>query len=270
MANGELPKESRGKHKKFQILRVIDTFFYLKIEGGYKMEKQTRKSKPRINLTGKQFGYLTALYYIKGGKWHCKCKCGNELDVDTRNLNSGHTLSCGCLRKEKASNNVKDMSDYEDENIRVLERAGSDKKGVAMWSCLCKHCGNIFITRGKSIRDNQVNSCGCIHSINEQKIIQLLKENNIEFATQYTFPDLKGIHNGKLRFDFAIFNQLHELSHLIEYNGEQHYNQPQGKWSKSFTITQQHDKLKKEYCKKHNIRLIIIPYNLNYSIKDLL
>ena len=55
------------------------------------MGKQTRQSKPRIDLTDKQFNYLTARYCIKGGKWHCICKCGNELDVDTRNLNSGHT-----------------------------------------------------------------------------------------------------------------------------------------------------------------------------------
>ena len=55
------------------------------------MEKQTRNSSPRKDLTGQVFTYLTPLYYIKGGKWHCKCKCGTELDVDTRNLNSGHT-----------------------------------------------------------------------------------------------------------------------------------------------------------------------------------
>lgn len=233
------------------------------------MEKQTRKSKPRVDLTGKQFGYLTPLYYIKGGKWHCKCKCGNELDVDTRNLNSGHTQSCGCLKKEKAQNNVVDMSNYEDEYIKVLSRAGSDNKGTAMWECLCKQCGNIFITRGKSIRDNQVKSCGCIHSLNEQSIIQMLTANNIEFATQYTFPDLFGINGGHLRFDFAIFKNK-ELSHLIEYNGRQHYEQPLGSWSKGYETLVQHDKIKKEYCEKNNIRLIIIPYNKKYSIKDLL
>ena len=59
------------------------------------MEKQVRASKPRVDLTGKQFGYLTPVEYIKGGKWLCHCKCGNEKIVDTRNLNSGHTQSCG-------------------------------------------------------------------------------------------------------------------------------------------------------------------------------
>ena len=233
------------------------------------MEKNTRKSKPRVDLTGKTFGYLTPLYYIKGGKWHCKCKCGNEIDVDTRNLNSNHTKSCGCLQKEKASNNTYDMINYETENLKVLSRAGSDSQGAALWNCLCKKCGNIFITRGSSIRAGYINSCGCIHSKNERNIMDILNENEIEFSTQYTFPDLKGVNGGKLRFDFAIF-QNHTLSHLIEYNGEQHYIQPKGKWEKGYEDLIENDKRKKEYCEKNNIRLIVIPYYQQYTIKDLL
>lgn len=233
------------------------------------MEKQIRKSKPRVDLTGKQFGYLTPVFYIKGGKWHCKCQCGNELDVDTRNLNSGHTRSCGCLQRKMASNNTIDMFGYEDENIKVIQRAGSDEQGVAMWQCMCKHCNNIFVTRGAAIRAGYVKSCGCVHSLHEQNIIKLLQENNIEFATQYTFPDLFGINGGHLRFDFAIFNN-HKLSHLIEYNGQQHYIKPEGTWGDDFQILLRHDQLKKEYCDNHNIRLIVIPFDKTYSIEDLL
>lgn len=233
--------------------------------------KKTRQSKPRVDLTGKMFGRLKPLYYIKGGKWHCQCQCENktELDVDTRNLNSGHTQSCGCLQKEKASQNTIDMSNYEDENIIVLERSGSSKTQIAKWKCLCKHCGNIFTTHGSHIRSGAIKSCGCVHSQNEQRITKLLLENNISFATQYTFSDLKGLNGGRLRFDFAIFKD-NKLSHLIEYNGAQHYICSQGKWAESFEQLQAHDKLKKEYCKQNNIRLIIIKYNQTYSLEDLL
>ena len=51
------------------------------------MEKQVRASKPRIDLTGKQFGYLTPVEYIKGGKWLCHCKCGNE-NISTKAVSS--------------------------------------------------------------------------------------------------------------------------------------------------------------------------------------
>ena len=230
---------------------------------------QIRNSKPRIDLTGKTFTYLTPLYYIKGGKWHCKCKCGKEIDVDTRNLNSGHTQSCGCLQKEKASNNTVDMSNYEDENIKVIERAGSDNMQIALWKCQCKYCNKIFIARGSSIRAGYIKSCGCVHSFNERIITKLLLEHNIEFSTQYTFPDLYGINGGHLRFDFAIFKNGN-LSYLIEYNRSQHYIQAEGNWANGFKQLQEHDQIKKEYCKKHNIPLIILPYNKEYTINDLI
>ncbi len=226
--------------------------------------KQERKSKPRQDLTNQIFGYLTPYEYIKGGKWKCKCKCGNETIVDTRNLKSGHTTSCGCKKLE--TKNVTDMTGFENNGIKVLERAGSDEQQTALWKCQCKNCGNIFITRGSHIRDGRINSCGCIHSKNEQKITQLLLDNNIEFATQYTFSDLRDLK--PLRFDFAIFSN-HKLSHLIEYNGTQHYEKPAGSWSENFEILQKHDKMKQEYCEKHNIRLIILK-DEDYNINDLL
>ena len=98
------------------------------------MEKQVRKSKPRIDLSNKKFDLLTPIEYIKGGKWLCNCDCGNEVDVDTRILNSNHTQSCGCLQKEKAAQNVVDMTGYEDDNFKVLERDGSSPQGIAHWN----------------------------------------------------------------------------------------------------------------------------------------
>ena len=161
------------------------------------------------------------------------------------------------------------MSNFENENLKVLSRQGSDTEGVALWNCLCKHCGNTFITRGASIRAGYVNSCGCVHSWNERKITQILLDNNIEFATQYTFPGLIGLNGGALRFDFAIFKNG-KISHLIEYNGQQHYEKTDDKWGNGFEQLQVHDKIKKEYCKKNNIRLIIIKYNEQYTLSDLL
>ena len=231
--------------------------------------KETRNSKPRYDLTNQRFGKLIALEYIKGGNWKCKCDCEKEIITSSRNLRTGHTKSCGCLRAEKAKNNVYDMSNYETENIKVLKRNGSDNQQVALWDCLCKKCGNVFTTRGSSIRAGYINSCGCIHSINEQNITQLLIKNNIQFATQYTFSDLLGVGGKPLRFDFAIFNN-NKLSHLIEYNGSQHYIKPNGVWGESFDNLIKNDKLKEEYCKQNNIPLVIIPYNYQYDIKDLI
>lgn len=224
-----------------------------------------RKSKPRQDLTDQTFGYLTPFEYVKGGKWKCKCKCGNITITTTQNLKSGHTTSCGCKRKE--SKNVYDMTSFENEGVKVLRRAGSDQQQIALWECECKYCGKTFITRGSHLRDGRVSSCGCRNSKNEVKIRKILDENNIEYSTQYTFPDLQD--KGKLRFDFAIF-QNGVLSHLIEYNGSQHYKKTKGSWGEGYEKLTLHDQMKKDYCQKNNIRLIIIPYDKEYTIKDLL
>ena len=232
--------------------------------------KQVRQSKPKVDLTGQIFGYLTPIQYIKGGKWHCKCQCGNEIDVDTRNLNSGHTKSCGCMKGQMIGQKLTiDMSNYEDDNIKVLERDGSTSLGIALWKCICKHCGREFITEGANIRSGETKSCGCIHSQGEQKITKMLMDENCTFSTQYTFPDLIGVNGGKLRFDFAIFLN-NQLDCLIEYNGLQHYEKPSGKWAEEWENLIENDRRKKEYCKKHCIPLKIIKYDQDFTILDLI
>lgn len=237
---------------------------------GKNTKNNTRNMPPKKDLTGQKFGLLTAQEYIKGGKWRCQCDCGKETIVDTRNLISGHTCSCGCLVKTiNSKNNTFDMTNYENNTIKVLQRAGSDSQGVALWECQCKICGNIFLTKGSTIRNGATRSCGCIHSFNEQKITKLLIDNNIDFKTQYTFSDLKGSKGGALRFDFAIFKN-NELSHLIEYNGIQHYVKVSGNWGDDFEEGQIRDQLKIDYCKSHNIPLIIIKYDEEYDLNTLL
>ena len=62
--------------------------------------------------TGEKIGRLTIICRDKdfigknGAKrkmWKCKCDCGNVVSVRDDSLNGKHTLSCGCLHKERAS-----------------------------------------------------------------------------------------------------------------------------------------------------------------------
>lgn len=68
---------------------------------------QKHCSKENIaDIAGQKFGRLTVLYATgmrnrKGSViWHCRCDCGNEIDVAQNNLVYGNYRSCGCLRKE--------------------------------------------------------------------------------------------------------------------------------------------------------------------------
>lgn len=80
--------------------------------------------KGKNNLIGKKFGRLLVEDYLGDSYWQCKCDCGNIAKVRTPSLNNGKTRSCGCLVKE--TKNVVDMLGYEGENLKVLQRAGTD------------------------------------------------------------------------------------------------------------------------------------------------
>ena len=60
-----------------------------------------------VNLIGQVFGRLTVVSRNGscGGHacWLCRCFCGNEKTVIAGHLKSGHTTSCGCVRREVAS-----------------------------------------------------------------------------------------------------------------------------------------------------------------------
>ena len=65
------------------------------------------KNRTYVDLTGKRFGRLTVVGH-DGMKrtfryWECLCDCGNKTKVKARDLKSGHTQSCGCLKKERSS-----------------------------------------------------------------------------------------------------------------------------------------------------------------------
>ena len=53
------------------------------------------------------------------------------------------------------------------------------------------------------------------------------------------------------------------LNICIEFDGEQHFRSHYIWGEESFKLTQIRDKIKNEYCKENNIKLIRIKYNEN-------
>ena len=66
------------------------------------------------DLTGKRFGRLTVLERAGslGGHalWHCRCDCGNEVDVKSVQLVHGYSKSCGCLKRENGQKSIVNTS----------------------------------------------------------------------------------------------------------------------------------------------------------------
>lgn len=67
--------------------------------------------RAKFSLIGQKFNKLTVI--SEAGTtppnnqrvWKCLCDCGNEVFVTTKNLRSGNTKSCGCLKKETSKLN---------------------------------------------------------------------------------------------------------------------------------------------------------------------
>ncbi len=95
----------------------------------------------------------------------------------------------------------------------------------------------------------------------EIKIEEILTEAGLNFKEEYSFPGLVSTSGRALRFDFAVFDDNNELDFLIEFQGIQHYQAKSKFGGYSGLRKQQYNDMKKrEYCQKHGITLIAIPY----------
>ena len=119
------------------------------------------------------------------------------------------------------------------------------------------------------VHNNHINGNGCPKcksSKGETIILVWLKENNIEYIPQYKFSKCRNIH--LLPFDFY----LPDLNILIEYDGRQHFS---GNYDffggvDEFLKIKFRDKIKTDFAKKENIKLIRIPYTKIKNIPQIL
>lgn len=214
------------------------------------------KQNQSNEMIGKKFGMLTVIEKISERSQNgsiqqkCKCECGNECIRSTADLHRTDRMhSCGCYNKTTHL----DLSIIGKKfgKLTVLEYVKN-----SMYRCKCD-CGNEKIIRRDSLITGNTSSCGCInYSIGENNIEKILKENNIDYYAQFTKPEL----NLK-KFDFAIL-QNNQIIRLIEFDGQQHYNDISGiqNSSESLKDIQRRDQEKNQQAKEHNIPLVRIPY----------
>lgn len=118
-------------------------------------------------MIGEKFGRLTVVSLAEVGgrkKYKCRCECGSECIVRADGLKSGHTQSCGCLKRERQSEaNSKEIKPGETffryTVIRNTEK--KDSSGTYLYTCRCE-CGNEKEISGTSLRSGKVQSCGCL------------------------------------------------------------------------------------------------------------
>ena len=198
----------------------------------------------------------------KEAHWNCECPiCHQHWIVKGSRLNEPKPISM--CKTCSAKNNLKkikqpffkDLTGQRFGKLIALEKTNKKNK-TYFWKCKCD-CGNFCEKEVQYLLNGDVQSCGCLVSEGEKKIIKILKENNINFKKEV-------ILFKKYRFDFLIND-----TYIIEFDGIQHFKQRINR--ESLEKIHQRDIEKNQYCFKNNIPIIRIPYlKDNIFLKDLL
>lgn len=251
------------------------------VDGSALLQERTRScgcnggafsaEKTKKNLVGQVFGRLTVIddFFDKEKGhvlWVCQCQCGKMAYKRTVDLLSG-TRSCGCLHADVLRETFQtDLVGQRFGILTVLSREeGKKRKDGSMrsvWKCHCD-CGREISALQDSLIGGRVVSCGCLRSLGEHHIKQVLEDNEVKYVSEKTFPNLTGVNNGNLRYDFAILDENNRVIRLIEFDGPQHNEGT--RWG-DYKKIHEHDERKNLYACKNNIPLVRIPYSYRDKI----
>lgn len=174
-----------------------------------------------------------------------KCSCGTIFTTRYRNLTSGRTTKCkGHLRNGgiigKKINNI--------EILEIVNIEPNENGEHIIVKCKC-FCGEEFTCRYNNLTQGNTMSCGCIKSKGEEVCADVLKNKNIRYVRQKTFPDLKDKRN--LSYDFF----LPDYNVLIEIDGSFHRAELKFTSHSNLKEVQIHDEMKNNYAIKNNLLL---------------
>jgi len=112
--------------------------------------------------------------------------CGKEISDGVVKSKLRHSALHGLPEKtlrRNLMNKAIDLTGQRFGKLSVIQRAGSDKKGNALWLCKCD-CGNTKALLGWVLRRGKAKSCGCLHSETISKINSQQKRTHGETHTR--------------------------------------------------------------------------------------
>ena len=151
------------------------------------------------------------------------------------------------------------------EKLNYSACSGANKQRLSFFNKLLCDRGFLYI---KKTRDKQGHTRNTYYIagkwtptlINQPNIKNILTLFKTKYIEEYRFVGLP-----KYRFDFFVND-----SYIIEYDGKQHFFPVKafGGEEQTYTI-HKNDLLKNQYCFEHNIPIIRIPYDADYTAEDL-
>ena len=126
------------------------------------MKRENERNK-KIEI-GYRFGHLVVEARTADKKngfriWLCRCDCGNTVLMDTRWIQRGTKMDCGCITKLPVG--AKDITGQRFGRLTAIEPTGMrGYGGCLVWRCLCD-CGNYVDAPLNQLRSGYKKSCGC-------------------------------------------------------------------------------------------------------------
>lgn len=202
---------------------------------------------PDIIVIGEYINAHTPVLHkclIDGYEWYAK----------PNNILSGRGCpKCGGTMKKLHDEYIAELK-LINPDVEVIEQY-IDAKTPILHKCLVD--GWIWY----STPSNMLSSKGCPvchESSGERQVRQWLNRHGVSYEFQKIFDDC--IDKKPLLFDFY----LPDYNIVIEYQGGQHYFAVDYfGGEEKFKLQQKHDNIKREYCKKQEIKLLEIPYYKN-------
>ena len=197
-------------------------------------------------------------------------KCGNIYTTSFGKYKNENQITCPqCSRKQSGINKrlktdqLREKIESINNNI-LLNPEDYQNYRVRNLKIKCGECGRIFITSLENYQSGKIRCSHCSRSKTEgERLVEnYLKKYNIEYVMQMKFEDCRD--KRPLPFDFY----LPTLNVCIEFDGQQHFEPKYGQ--EAFEITQKHDQIKNDYCKKNDIKMIRIPYWKGHKIEEIL
>jgi predicted RNA-binding Zn-ribbon protein involved in translation (DUF1610 family) len=147
-------------------------------------------------------------------------------------------------------------------DLKAIEFAFNSKRHN-YWIFECIKCGAQIIRIASDIgnRNENTDCPNCTEGYKGPRAIaEWLEEQGFIYRKEVRFEECK--YKNCLPFDFGVYNIDGELTHLIEFDGEQHFNFVP-LWhgdEEGFAMQQERDAIKTKFCQDKNIPLIRIPY----------
>lgn len=191
--------------------------------------------------------------------------CGNEYLVNPSNFSLGDKCPICNRNKQKLT-----TDEFKKRVFKLVKKEYTVLGEYVNYNTKIKMrhniCGNEFeMSPSHFLNGERCTKCRTYKG--EEKIRRFLEKNNLDFKEQFSFKDLYyKSKNHPLKFDFKLEYEDGNLL-LIEFDGRQHFEE----WYyEGLSDIQKRDKLKNEYCKKHNYELLRISYKDFNNIEKIL